>query len=173
MSAGREWIIWDDVTAQTRPDVAEAVAGFVSVETPLGERAGRWLREQALANDGSTRTRLLVSPGRIEGYIALCAGQVLLDATDVEALGLPAGRHPLPAIVLAWIARHRDGEVPGRELMDIAYAIARRVRGEVGAVALALDPGDDTIIELWRGPPYGFRPSARGDRLWVPLSPGG
>jgi hypothetical protein len=165
-----EWLMWDSETAAARPDVVEAVADFVGLDVPLGADAAKWLRDQALANDGSTRTRLLVSAARVEGYIALCAGTVQVDASAVQALGLPAGRHLLPAVVLAWIARHRDTEVSGQELMDIAFAIARRTRREIGAVAFALDPGDEAVARIWRGRSYGFRPSTRGRRLWVPLS---
>lgn len=166
-----EWMVWDPATAAARPDVAAAVAAFVSLDTPLGTKAAAWLREDALANDGSTRTRLLVSRDRVEGYFALAAGQVDVDATAVQTMRLPAGRQRLPAIVLAWIARHRDSDITGMELIDVAYGIARRVRRDIGAVAMTLDPGDDAVARVWRGDPYGFRPARKGRRLWVPLSP--
>jgi hypothetical protein len=170
--AGREWLIWDAATAAARSDVEEAVAAFASIDTPAGEDAARWLRDDALHNDGSTRTRLLMNEGRVAGFFALCAAEVRLRADEVEVLGLPPGRHPLPAILLAWIARHRDGGVTGYELMRMAFGIARRVRTEIGAVAFVLDPRDVAVAGLWRAPPYGFRPSSGGSRrLWLPLSP--
>jgi hypothetical protein len=164
--------MWNLATATTRPDVVDRVGRFVSLDTEAGAEAGRWLRESALANDGSTRTRLLLSETRIEGYFALCAGQTRLEAADVTALGLPPGRHQIPAVVLAWIARHRDGEVGGRELLTVAFGIARRVSREVGAAVFALDARDEAIGEVWQAPPYGFRRSTRErNRLWVPLTP--
>ncbi|HEV2813743.1 MAG TPA: hypothetical protein VGW10_10875 [Solirubrobacteraceae bacterium] len=166
----QEWLVWGAETAAARPDLAKAVAEFVSLDVPLGVEAARWLREEALVNDGSTRTWLLVGEERIEGYFALCAGQVDLTATDVATLGLPSGRHRLPAIVLAWIARHRDTAVSGGALIEIAYGIAQRVSQQIGAVAFALDPGDDAVARVWRGEPYGFRPAGSGNRLWIPLS---
>lgn len=169
--AGREWLAWDETTAHQRPDVVEAVERFASLDVPLGDEAARWLREDALANDGSTRTRLLVAPQRVEGYVALCAGQVMLEARDVASLELPAGRSTQPAILLAWIARHRDSNVSGTDLMDVAFAIARRVSRDVGAVAFCVDPGDEAVARVWRAAPYGFRPAKKGSRLWVPLNP--
>ncbi len=167
----REWIIWDASTAAARTDIVAAVEAFESIGTPAGNDAARWLRVDALANDGSTRTWLLLAEGRVEGYVALCAGQVDLAATDVAALGLPPGRPRLPAILLAWIARHRQSSVSGKELIDIAYGIAQRVSRQIGAVAFALDPGDDAVAEIWRAEPYGFRTASRGKRLWLPISP--
>jgi hypothetical protein len=78
----------------------------------------------------------------------------------------------MPAIVLAWIARHRDRSAAGRELMGFALGRARIVARAVGAVALVLDPKDEEVGRLWRAPPYNFRSSSQERRrLWMPLSP--
>lgn len=167
----REWVIWDARAAAERPELVAAVAEFASLDTAAGAAASAWLREEALRNDGSTRTRLLLDGQRVEAYFALCAGQVRLARAEVESLDLPPHRLLLPAIVLAWIARHEHSSVRGLEVMQIAFAIAQRVSREIGAVAFVLDPRDDAVGRLWREPPYAFRPSSGGsDRLWIPLS---
>jgi hypothetical protein len=154
------------------PQFAEQVKEFRSVDRPLGRAAARWLREDAADNDGSTKTYCLLGDDRLEGFFALCAGEVRLARRDVADLDVSI-RARQPAIVLAWIARHRDATEAGAVLLETAFGLARGVAQDIGAIAFVLDPGDDDIAARWAD--RGFRESLpRWDgaprRLWLPLN---
>jgi hypothetical protein len=167
-----EWLLvdedlWRDAGRQA------AITAFRSIDTPMGEEAARWLREDAVANDGSTRTYALFGEQGVEGFFALAATEVLLGRGEVDALGYPA-RVRQPAVLLAWIARAADSSVSGDELLETAFGIARRAARDIGAIAFVLDPGDEHVAELWRR--RGFRDSrprweGARTRLWAPLWP--
>lgn len=151
--------------------LAAAVDSFVSIDTPLGHRAADWLEHDAVANDGSTRTYAALEGVRLSGYFALSAGEVRLRLRDVARLSLPP-RSIQPAILLTWIARHRDARGFGPTLLVAAYGKARLVSQDVGAGVLAVDPGDEAVARYWRS--VGFRSSQprRPDappRLWARL----
>lgn len=165
------WAIVTPVSLAEDDELARAVEAFVPVDRELGVEAGTWLREDAAANDGSTKTYVLLSDGRAEGFVALCASEVRLTRAAVADLGLPA-RVRQPAILLAWIARHQEAPGVGELLLRAAFDMGRAVARDVGAVALVVDPGDDGVAEYWRG--LGFRdsrPRWEGAelRLWMPL----
>lgn len=167
-----EWLLVD-AAIWADPGRRSAIEAFRSLPTPMGEEAARWLREEAVANDGSTRTYALFGESGVEGFVALCASEVLLQRREVRELGLPE-RSRQPAILLAWIARAEDSTVTGGELLETAFGIARRAAREVGAAAFVLDPGDEHVAHLWRE--RGFRESRprwadAPRRLWAPLWP--
>jgi hypothetical protein len=168
-------LIWrlltpDALAADTQ--FAEQVKEFRSVDRPLGRAATRWLSEEAADNDGSTKTYCLLGSDRLEGFFALCAGEVRLNREDVSTLSVPI-RVRQPAIVLAWIARHRETPGAGAVLLETAFGLARDVARDIGAVAFVLDPGDDDIAAKWVA--RGFRESlprweGAQRRLWLPLN---
>jgi hypothetical protein len=170
------WAPWTPEVANQRPDLVEAVQGFQPLDHPAGQDAARWLRERALANDGSTKTYLLEHEGCVQGYFACCAGTVTLTRKDSRGLDVPY-RRQLPAFILAWVARHAEGSVPGIHLVVTAYGLARDLAQSLGRVAFALDPRDKRVARLWQDEPYGFQqcvtdPDDRTDRpprLWLPL----
>jgi hypothetical protein len=168
-----EILLWTPATAAERAAAPAAVQGFESLDTSAGRAAAAWLRDEALENDPATKTYLVFSEGRVEGFFACCGGAVLLTVEDAAGLRVPH-YEDLPAWILAWIARRRDGTVSGLQLMLTAYGLAREHARSLGLVALALDPLDDDVAALWRKAPYSFQtciPKRRGRRarLWLPL----
>jgi hypothetical protein len=168
-----EWEIWTPDRAARRPDLAEAVERFEPLNHPAGEAAARWLREDSLTNDPSTKTYLSVVDAEVHGFFACCAGTVALSQVDASDLAVPHRQH-LPAFVLAWVARRRGGVVPGLQLVATAYGLARDLASSLGMVAFVLDPMDDQVARIWQDEPYAFREAktGKGDRparLWLPL----
>jgi len=171
-----ELLLWTPEEADAHPWLVGAVAAFESVDTDAGREAARWLQEDALDNDGSTKTYLIVDDGVVEGFFACCTGSVRI--TEAEAEGIGVDHHPeLPAFLVAWVARRRDGALTGEALMLAAYGLARYLSESVGLVAFALDPLDEGIAVVWEAPPYGLRrcKTTKGrfkpPRLYIPLKP--
>jgi len=165
-----DWRVIDDKSVAD-PRLARAVDEFESLDNPLGRAATRWLREEAVANDGSTRTYALTRGAKLDGFFALSAAEVLLTRQEVADLNLPT-RVRQPAILVAWIARAKDAPGAGATLLEAAYGKGRRIAEDLGAVALVVDPGDDAVAGYWME--LGFRPSRprweqAPPRLWVPL----
>jgi hypothetical protein len=165
------WRLIDGSTLEDWPGLIDALQRFRSIDTEVGREATRWLAEEALANDGSTKTYGLFEEDALLGFFSICAGEVLLTRRDARDLSVPE-RVRQPAVVLAWIARSRAAPGVGGLLLESAYGLARRVSREIGAVALVLDPGDETLADLWRD--RGFRDSrprfeGARTRLWAPL----
>lgn len=161
--------------ARERPDVIALMDDFEPLDHPAGREAAEFLRHTALRNHGSSVTHLLVGPERIEGFVATTFTDIKLHEQQSTALGVPH-RRQLPALKLAWVAKHRDTDVSGELLVFAAYAMARRALDLGGVVAFSLDPFDATIAERWANDPYFFRESRekrRGDGvprgLWLPV----
>ncbi len=72
----------------------------------------------------------------------------------------------------ASIAKHRDSDVAGRELLATAFGVARRASTIVGAAARALDAGDEAVARVWTSAPYNFRRSKDRRRLSLPMTTG-
>ncbi len=170
---------WVRLDLETRddPDLIQMVEEFVPLDHPAGAEAGRWLREDALDNDGLTKTRLLVSDERIEGFIATCFGSVELSNGGIRRLTVPRHlqRRAVPALLVCWVARHQDSEIPGLQLMLTAVGLARKAKRIGGLVALALDPHDNEVAEMWKGEPWHFQTCRKADkndrptRLFIPV----
>jgi hypothetical protein len=82
----------------------------------------------------------------------------------------------MPATVLTWVARHREGSTSGLELVETAFALARESAENIAVAAFVLDPWDEKVAEIWRTDPYPFRDSEqkrtkKPPRLWTPLNP--
>jgi hypothetical protein len=159
---------WTRAVEREHPEIAAAVRRFVPLDHPAGIRAAEFLKEEALPNDPSTRTHLLVRADRVEGFFALSNAVIQLSSADTDEVDVIA-RRELPATLLAWIGRHRNADIPGRDLVATAYGLAREAARNVGSVAFVLDPADERVEEMWLSEPYGFRRSLRRGRLWLPL----
>lgn len=167
---------WVTLAADTAPELADAMQAFQGLDYAAGEAATTFLKDDALVNSAMTRTHLLVSDTRVEGFISLCSGSVQLSARSVRSLGLRTRIRTIPAVVLTWIARHRESSTTGLELIETGFALARESARNVGVAAFVLDPWDERVAELWRSEPYPFRNSeqkrkGKPPRLWVPLDP--
>lgn len=169
------WRNWDH-DADGDDELAEQVASFESLDHPAGVAAAEWLREDAYDNDGLTKTRLLVTDDRVEGFIATSFGTVELTEGGMKQLPVPRKlrRRQAPALLLCWIARHRESQIPGAQLMLTAVALARQARRNSGLVALTLDPYDEGVSEMWQAAPWHFQRCRRRDidrptRLYIPI----
>lgn len=172
-STATEWIRYSPDTAGP---LIDRVTGFEPLDFPAGHAAAKFLREDALANAGMTRTHLCVSEHRVEGFFSCCSTSVILSTRSVRHLGLRTEIKTMPAVLLTWVARNGSGTVSGLELLTTAYALAREATATVAAVALVVDPADDQVAEVWKGEPYNFRESEQKrrracNRLWTPLNP--
>jgi predicted N-acetyltransferase YhbS len=89
------------------------------------------------------------------GYLALCAGEVQLAQADERIRrGMP--RHPIPAVLLARlaVARDRQGQGVGRELVWHAAALSLRVSRLIAVRALVVDALDEPTARFYE--PVGF-----------------
>ena len=158
--------------------IGAAVEAFQAMDTDAGRDAEHWLKEQALNDHPSTVTWLYLLDGRLEGYYALSSTSVELTQRQRKKLTSWRRAHPLhpsqPASLIAWIAKHREAQIPGELLVLHATFIAGQVSELQGNIALVLDPYDDDVGEMWRTR-YGFNTAAGPDssdgrkRLWLPL----
>lgn len=174
------WYQWTPANAASPAyeDVAAAVASFESVDTPAGQEATRWLREDALSDHPSTVTYVLLSDERVEGFFALASGSVTLSQEHRRELGPGQRDYVLMptqgASLIAWLARHHEADVRGRKLFLYAISIALSVARRQGTPVVVLDPFDDDSGDHWARN-YRFRRSQTrvGDdvRLWLPLHP--
>lgn len=170
-----KWFRWDRDHADD-VNLAQKIEEFRSLEKPAGAEAARWLREDALENDGLTKTRVLVSDERAEGFIATCFGSVDLTRGGEKRLGVSRRlqRRQVPAFLVCWVAKHRESEIPGTQLMLTAVALAREAKRISGLAALALDPHDEEVAQMWRSAPWHFRKcrerrDGQATRLYIPI----
>lgn len=167
-----KWIILNDGTAT--PNVRNAINEFNVLENPGGREASRFLQNEALGQDGLTRTHLLMDENEenLLGFFSCCYDRVRLKKTSILSLGLRTTRTTMPAFLLCWIARSRHHDV-GLDLMANAYGLAQESAENVGLVAFTLDPMDDAVAAIWKSEPYFFQESetVSGDsrRLWLPV----
>jgi hypothetical protein len=162
-----EWVCWTRAEARRNPRLAQVVQEFEPLDFDAGRRAAEFLKEEALTNDGSTKTYVLVSNDRVEGFIAMCTCEVELIPKHSKEVGVPHRRR-LPGVLLTWVAKHRDATCDGKALVEVAYGLASEVAEKVGAVAFALDPMDEDIAKVWREK-YSFRNTRDDRRLWTSI----
>jgi hypothetical protein len=156
------------------PELLAAIKAFEPLHFPAGDAAAEFLKDEAIINSGMSRTHLLVSEQRVEGFVSLCSGSVRLSKRSVRSLGLRTTITTIPAVVLTWVARHRESSTTGLELVQTAFALARESAKNIGVAAFVLDPWDDKVAAMWRSEPYPFRDSeqrrkGKPPRLWTPL----
>lgn len=169
------WRRWDRDGSDDE-ELAQKIEEFVSLDFPAGEEAARWLREDALDNDGLTKTWVLESDERVEGFIATCSGQVDLTGGGKKRLPVPRRLHrtQAPAHIVCWVAKHRDSPISGKQLMLTTVGLAREAKRNTGLVALALDPHDEEVAKMWRSKPWYFQKcrnpeDGRQARLYIPI----
>lgn len=170
-----KWVMLDREGAED-VELGRKVGEFESLPHPAGIEAARWLREDAVDNDPLTRTRVLISDERVEGFIATCFGSVTLTGGGRRRLSVPRRlqRQQVPAFIVCWVAKHRDSVIPGADLMLTALGLAREAKRNSGLAVFALDPYDERVSRMWQAKPWHFRQSrARSDgrpaRLYLPL----
>lgn len=177
LDVGQTWYRWSPARAESDPWLLDAVEAFNPVDTAKGAAAGKaaaqWLRERSLGDFRTTKTRLCVVDGVVEGFYSMAASQVELRTSDRTS---DMGQHPIqPAALVTWTAKGRSNRISGWHLLSHAAATALKVQEEMmGCVALVVDPYDAAAADVWRRQPYHFRTSrTRGPngvpRLWRAL----
>ena len=170
---GQLWVPWDPDRAFGDERLAKAVSEFEPVPAPAGWAAARWLKEDALANHGLTVTYLALIGLRVEGFYAMCAGEIELASDQRKTLGYD---HPRQGVALVvWLARRNDGRLSGLELLAHAFVRAKLVAELQGLAGIAVDPFDAETAAVWRAAPYRFLKTRTTlpnglKRLWRPLS---
>jgi len=129
------------------------VAGFTSGSEPLD----RFLTNYALTNQksGSSQTYVALVGSAVVGYYSLTVGNVLYDdAPKRLAKGLP--RHPVPVILLARLAIHKDwqGQRLGSGLMLDAIRRTVQAADIAGIRALLVHAKDDSAKAFYEH--FGF-----------------
>lgn len=170
---GQIWVPWDPETAFGDERLARAVSEFEPVPNPAGWAAARWLREDSLASYGVTVTYLVLVGMRVEGFYAMCAGEVELPTKQRRDLGLSHPRQGVALIV--WLARCEGSRLSGQEILAHAFMRAKYVARIQGLAGIAVDPFDAETAAVWRAEPYEFLKSQTKlpndlKRLWRPLS---
>jgi len=144
---------------------------FDAGERPAARAASTWLRTQAVAAFQTSRTRLLLCSGRVEGFYSLASAQVELNQRDRRRIDIAPVR--APASLVTWIAKDKRAEIDGKLLLLHAVATARRAAELQATSVLVVDPFDEETAIMWRER-FGFRTSAEAKkpkRLWLPLQP--
>lgn len=120
----------------------------------------RWLIQYALQNQGANaaQTYLGIVDGVVVGYYSLAAGQVeYADAPERLRKGL--ARHPVPVMLLARLAVHKDWQKKGVGRALLKDAVLRTVQAAdlAGIRALAVHAKDDAARRYYRQ--FDFLPS--------------
>lgn len=163
------WVTLPPNGAGLSEGLAGAINEFDAGTRPAARSATAWLRNHALASHRTTRTRLLLSAGRVEGFYSLASSQVELSQRDRLRADLEPVR--VPAALITWIAKDRRSKLDGGLLLLHAAGTARRASELLAVSVLVVDPFDEDTARMWRSQ-YGFRTSAdkrRPRRLWLPL----
>jgi GNAT superfamily N-acetyltransferase len=107
----------------------------------------------------ASRTYVGVHQSAIVGFYTLVVGEVRhIDAPDRVVKGMP--RHPIPLMVLARLAVHRDrqGRGIGASLLRDALLRTLQAADIAGIRAVAVHAKDEAAVRFYKH--YGFAPSA-------------
>jgi hypothetical protein len=159
------WYSWTPAHAESPlyADIATAVQAFQPMPYPGSQAAARWLKENSLEQYPGTTTYLLIGEGRLDGFVALRTGSIVLKS-DAKPQSEFFG-----AIVIRWMARNREAAGKGEEMLSFATALATDVGAKLGVAALLLKPFDDGEALLWKKK-FGFMGSPESGYLWMPLT---
>ena len=106
-----------------------------------------WLQKHALQNQGANgaRTYVGLAGDEVVGYYSLAVGQVEYEGA-AERLKKGLARHPIPVMLLARLAVHRDwqGQGLGRSLLRDAILRTIEASRIAGIRALIVHAKDDT-----------------------------
>lgn len=143
-----------------QPRIEKLAAGHDLAGFDCGsEGLNRFLTRFALVNQkaGSSQTYLALVGSEVVGYYSLTVGNVLYDdAPKRLAKGLP--RHPVPVILLARLAIHKDWQRQrlGQGLMLDALRRTLQAADIAGVRALLVHAKDDKAKAFYEH--FGFEP---------------
>jgi len=138
-----------------------AVEEFTCGQSELDRFLIRHALQAQRAN--SSQTYVGLSDQTIIGYYTIVAGEVRhTDASERVVKGMP--RHPIPLLVLARLAVHREwqGSGIGAGLLLDALGRALQVADIIGVRALAVHAKDSSATAFYRH--FGFVPSLTDNR---------
>jgi len=138
-----------------------AVEEFTCGQSELDRFLIRHALQAQRAN--SSQTYVGLSDQTIIGYYTIVAGEVRhTDASERVVKGMP--RHPIPLLVLARLAVHREwqGSGIGAGLLLDALGRALQVADIIGVRALAVHAKDSSATAFYRH--FGFVPSPTDNR---------
>lgn len=124
------------------------------------EALNSWLRKHALQNQGAggAQTYVGLAGGAVIGYYSLAVGQIEYnDAPERLQKGL--ARHPVPIMLLARLAVHRDWQKQGVGRALLRDAVLRTLQAAeiAGIRALAVHAKDDQACRYYEQ--FDFVPS--------------
>jgi hypothetical protein len=159
------WYRWTPAHADSPlyADIAAAVQAFQPMPYPGSQAAAKWLKEKALDQHPGTTTHLLIGNGRLDGFVALRTGSIVLKS-DEKPQGESFG-----AIVIRWMARNREASGLGEKMLTFAMALATEAGEKLGVAALLLRPFDVREAEFWKER-FNFMGSFEAGYLWMPLT---
>ena len=159
------WYRWTPAHADypLYADIAAAVQAFQPIPYPGGQAAAKWLKEDALEQFPGTTTYLLIGDKRLDGFVALRTGSIVLKS-DKKPQGESFG-----ALVIRWMARNQEASGTGEELLTFTLALATEAGEKLGLVALLLEPFDEREAEVWKKK-FDFMGSFDSGYLWMPLT---
>jgi GNAT superfamily N-acetyltransferase len=143
-----------------QPRIEKLAAGHDLTGFDCGaDGLNRFLKQFALVNQkaGSSQTYLALVGSEVVGYYSLTAGNVLYDdAPKRLTKGLP--RHPVPVILLARLAIHKDWQRQrlGQGLLLDALRRTLQAADIAGVRALLVRAKDDTAKAFYEH--FGFEP---------------
>lgn len=138
-----------------------SVEDFTCAEPALDRFLVRHALQAQLAH--SSQTYLGLSGTKVVGFYTIVAGEIRhADAPERVVKGMP--RHPIPLLVLARLAVHRDwhGRGLGAGLLLDALGRTLQVADLVGVRALAVHAKDENAASFYRH--FGFIPSSTDPR---------
>jgi hypothetical protein len=171
---GDEWFSWNTETAETYPELADAVGQFQpDPKHRAGQEAAEWLARHA-KREKACMTRLLVVGGEVAAFYAIASAEVTISRPkELQRLGVLSGdASRVPCSHLEWIARAHKHYGAVEKLLFHATAVAQDVAALQGNVVLSLDPYNEQVAKVWRDK-YGFRKSRTEidglPRMYLPL----
>lgn len=135
---------------------AHAVDQFECGQPDLDRFLVRFAFQAQQAN--ASRTYVALNNETVIGYYTLVVGHVLHEQAP-ERLSKGLARHPIPLVVLARLAVHRDwqGRGIGAGLLRAAMERTLQIAEIAGVRALAVNAKDDAAVSFYAR--YGFMPS--------------
>lgn len=165
------WFHWTPANAENPvyADIAAAVRTFEPVPVEAGAAAANWLKQEALEQYPETSTYLLLGDGRVEGFVGVRSSSLSVEFEhgERESVGVEPS---IPALIVSWMAIHRDSAGKGEELLLFATSLVYTAGEEAGAAALMLEIYDEGTASVLEGRFPFLRRAPNSNYLWLPIT---